>query len=155
MKEIATITQVNQKPVEKNRGNVQRRKRRNRSSSSSRGSSYSRSSSSSESDSDPDASDDEEDKNNTAYDRFKERLKTNVENFWKNKIFRACVFLIILVAYFVYFGFAIHLNKPFDIPSGLNSTELFSNYIFSNNRGINFSFVTKKIKENKNNKKNV
>ena len=51
------------------------------------------------------------------------------------------IFGLILLAYPVYFGFAMHLNNPFGFVSEVkgiddtNSSWVIDNYVFSNNRG--------------------
>lgn len=44
----------------------------------------------------------------------------------------------LLIGYPVYFGFAMKLNSPFNFPSGVNSTVIIDDYVFSNNRGLAF-----------------
>ena len=45
-------------------------------------------------------------------------------------------FLVILIAYPIYFAFAIKIKKPFDFPPNVNSSTLLKDYIFSNNTGM-------------------
>jgi hypothetical protein len=146
--QVSTISKQNQRALENPSETPQARKRPTSKQAKRDGrrcSSYSSSSSSgSSSDSDPDASDDEEDKRTggNVYDRFQQTVKTNLIILSKNKLFRILVLMAGLAAYSVYFGFAIYLTKPFDIPSGLDSNFLFSEYIFSGNRGLALVILT-------------
>lgn len=40
------------------------------------------------------------------------------------------------IAYLIYFGFAMKLNNPFNIPHNLNSSVIIEDYIFANNKGL-------------------
>jgi hypothetical protein len=90
----------------------------------------------SESDND-DEEDDEQDQSigGNIYTRFLSNIKTGLSALFKNAAFRIFLLFAAFIAYGVYFGFAIYLTKPFNVPSNLNSTDVLTNHIFSNNRG--------------------
>jgi hypothetical protein len=69
------------------------------------------------------------------YARLKTKLKSRANALLKQTKFRICLLIAVLAGYSIYFGFAIYLTKPFDIPTDMSSSDILTKYIFSNNRG--------------------